>query len=248
VSRRARAVRSPHGVFHNIRSPEIFARHPLVGVAMFIFGTLVFAFIAHNVVTNGPLVAWDNSIARDLHTRELNSPPWVQALMTAGYYVGDQLVAAIGVVLGIYFLRQRCWREFVMVASGFGVSALLFLLLAHTFDRPRPIADPRVEGLPGFPSGHAVAVVASYGLLLYFFIPKMASRAVKVCVIAGVCFVALYVLYSRAFEGGHYPTDLVAGCAVGIAWSGLAHTVVELIFRKRSCVKATRGAALALPK
>ena len=228
------------GVFHNIRSPGMFARHPRIGLAMFVVGSLVFAFVAHNVVNNGSLVAWDDSMARSLQAKAQDSPPWIHAIMVAGYYIGNQLIAAIGIVLGIYFLRKRCWRELVMLINGFGISALLFLLLVHSFDRARPVYESRVEDLPGFPSGHAVAVAASYGLLLYFFFPRIESRAGKVWGLAGVLIVSLYVLYSRAFLGGHYPSDLVAGFAVGIAWSGLAHTAVELIFQKRDGVTVKR--------
>jgi len=229
----------------------MFARHPFIGVAMFIFGSLVFGVIAHSVVTNGPLLAWDVPLANILHTMAHNAPQWVNAIMIAAYYIGNQLIAAIGVFLGIYFLRKHCWRELAMLVNGFAVSALLFLLLAHTFDRPRPDFEVpiwREEGMPGFPSGHAIAVACSYGLLLYFFVPKISSLSRKVWVLAGMAIVSLYVLFSRAYLGGHYLTDLIAGCAVGIAWSGLAHTVVERMFRKRNHVEPTQRPGLALPR
>lgn len=218
---------------------------------MFVFGSLVFGIIAHSVVTNGPLLAWDVPIANALHTMAHNAPAWINAIMIAGYYIGNQLIAVIGVVLGIYFLRQRCWRELVMLVNGFAVSALLFLLLVHTFDRPRPDFEVpiwREESIPSFPSGHAIAVACSYGLLLYFFVPKISSRARKVWVLVGGALVSLYVLFSRAYLGGHYVTDLVAGYAVGIAWSGLAHTVVEWICHKRKRVAPTQRPGLALPR
>jgi membrane-associated phospholipid phosphatase len=218
---------------------------------MFVVGSLVFGLLAYNVATNGPLLAWDIPVANSLHATALNSPTWVNWIMIAGYYVGDQLVAAIGIVLGVYFLRRRYWQELTMLANGFGVSALLFLLLSHIFNRPRPIFESqiwRIEPIPGFPSGHAIAVVASYGLLVYFLLPKISSRAGKAWLVAGTLLVGLYVLFSRAFLGDHFLTDLVAGCAVGLAWSGLAHTVVELIFRKRTRVAATSRAGLAFPR
>jgi hypothetical protein len=101
----------PDGVFHNIRSPGTLARHPFIGVAMFLFGSLVFALIAYNLVTNGPLLAWDVPLANSLHTTALHSPQWINAIMIAGYYIGDQLIAVIGVVLGIYFLRSTIGRS-----------------------------------------------------------------------------------------------------------------------------------------
>ena len=229
----------------------MFATHPLVGVAMFIFGSLVFGILAHSVVTNGPLLAWDVPLANMLHTMAHDAPPWVDALMIAAYYIGNQFIAVIGVVLGIYFLRQHCWRELVMLVNGFALSAILFWVLVHTFDRPRPDFDVpvwREQNLPSFPSGHAIAVACSYGLLLYFFVPKISSRSRKIWVLVGGALVSLWVLFSRAYLGGHYLTDLVAGYAVGIAWSGLAHTVVEGICRKRKRVQPAQRSGLALPR
>jgi membrane-associated phospholipid phosphatase len=231
---RSRPLRS---VFHNIRSPEAFARYPLIGLTMFLVGGSVFGVIAYHLVTGGSLLAWDDRLASRLHATALHSPAWVQNIMIAGYYVGDQLVAVIGVVLAIYFLRKRYWRELTMLTCGFGISALLFLLLADIFDRPRPAFEPEIWGsaqLPGFPSGHAIAVVSSYGLLAYFFVPKLRSRAKKIVMIVVVLLVGVYVNFSRLFLCDHFLTDIIAGTAVGVAWLGLAQTVVELSFRRRA--------------
>jgi membrane-associated phospholipid phosphatase len=243
-SRHGQGIQS-EGVFHHIRSPEKFAQYPIIGLAMFIVGSLIFGVLAYNVVTHGPLLAWDVPLAESLHTMALNSPGWVHGVMIAGYYVGSQLIAVIGVVLGIYFLRQRCWRELTMLAVGAGGSGLLFRLLSNIFDRPRPVFESqiwKIHVIPGFPSGHASAVVAGYGLMTYFFVPKISSRLGKATAIAGALLIALYVGFSRVFVGHHFLTDLVAGYAMGIAWSGLAYTLIELIFRNKGRARANSTA------
>lgn len=235
-SRHGQGIQSK-GVFHHIRSPEKFAQYPIIGIAMFILGSVVFGLIAYNVVTSGPLLAWDVPLANSLHTTALNSPGWVKGVMIAGYYVGSQLISVIGVVLGIYFLRQRCWRELIMLAVGAGGSGLLFRLTSNIFDRPRPVFESeiwKIHVIPGFPSGHASAVIAGYGLMAYFLVPKISSALGKATVIASALIIALYVGFSRIFVGHHFLTDLVAGYAMGIAWSGLAYTLIELIFRKKA--------------
>lgn len=236
----------PHGVLHDIRSPELFAGHPLVGLLMFFFGTLVFGLFAYNLVTHGPLLAWDVPLAKHMHAAAVHGPAWLRKFMIGGYFVGDQLVLVIGVLLAIYFLRKRYWREFTMLTCGFGISALIFLVLAYTFDRPRPDFQPELwgganiwgqgedeSGLPGFPSGHALAVVSSYGLLTYFIVPRIQSRSRKIIFICGMLLVGLYVNFSRLFLCDHFLSDIIAGTALGVAWLGLAQTGVELLFRKR---------------
>jgi undecaprenyl-diphosphatase len=249
-----RGMNSSHeqrtGMFRNIRSSEKFAKHPLIGLTMFIVGSLIFGILAYNLVNHGPLLAWDVPLADSLHATALASPRWVNDIMIGGFYVGDQLVVLIGVVLGIYFLCKRYWRELVMLCNGFGVSAVIFWVLSHTFNRARPAFETPIwhmKVIPGFPSGHAIAIVCSYGLLLYFFVPKTKSRGGKAWMIAGVLFVSLYVLFSRLFVGDHFLTDIVAGCGVGLAWSGLANTVVELLFRKKARAVEPTRAGLATP-
>jgi undecaprenyl-diphosphatase len=228
-------------MFHHIRSPEKFEQYPIIGLAMLVFGVLILGVIAYSVMTHGPLLAWDGPLANSLHATALNSPGWLIGIMIAGYYVGGQLIAVIGVVLGIYFVRQRSWRELTMLAVGAGGSGLLFRLISNIVDRPRPVFETQIweiHVIPGFPSGHASAVVAFYGLLAYFFVPKISSWLGKATVIAGALFIALYVGFSRIFVGHHFLTDLVAGYAMGIAWSGLAYTLIEMIFRNKGRARA----------
>lgn len=249
-----RGRNSPHeqrtGVFRNIRSPEQFAKYPLVGLAMFMAGSLIFGVMAYSLVMHGPLLAWDVPLANSLHATALASPRWVNDIMIAGFYVGDQLLILIAVVLGIYFLRKRYWRELVMLCNGFGVSAIIFRVLSLAFNRTRPVFETPIwhmKVIPGFPSGHAIAIASSYGLLLYLFVPRIRSRAGKAWMIAGVLLVSVYVLFSRLFVGDHFLTDIVAGLGVGLAWSGLANTAVELLFRKRKPVEKPIRKELAIP-
>ena len=86
---------------------------------------------------------------------------------------------------------------------------------------------------PGFPSGHSISAVMCFGLLAYLLVPIIPARLWKVVVIAAAVLVMLYIGFSRIFVGDHYLTDVLAGYALGILWSGLAYTLVELIFKQR---------------
>jgi len=43
----------------------------------------------------------------------------------------------------------------------------------------------------------------------------------------------LFIGFSRIFVGDHYLLDVLAGYALGSAWSGLAYTLIELLFKRR---------------
>ena len=217
-----------------LRSPNLLAKYPMIGLIMFLTGCLIFAALAVNFFANGPLLTWDNTIANTLPAIGLKSPPYIKTIMDTGFYVGDYLVIALVILLDIYFLYKRYWQEFVMVTFGFAGSTLLFYILSNLIARHRPLTQIWIiEKIPGFPSGHAVAVVVFYGLLAYFLVPKMPSVFWKVVVIVATLLIIGFVGFTRIFTGGHYLTDVLAGYAVGIAWAGLFYTLVELYFQRR---------------
>lgn len=53
--------------------------------------------------------------------------------------------------------------------------------------------------------------------------------------------IMLYNGFRRVFIGDHYVTDILAGYALGVAWSGLAFTLIELIFKKRIMKNVQEG-------
>ena len=217
-----------------LRSPNLLAKWPVIGLILVIFGSLVFGALAFNLYANGPLLAWDNAIANTLPAIGLESPPYIKTLMDTGFYVGDYLIIALVILLDIYYLYKRFWQELIMVTFGFAGSTLLFYILSNLIARHRPLTQIWIiEKIPGFPSGHAVAVVVFYGLLAYFLVPKMPSVFWKGVVIVAALLIIGFVGFTRIFTGGHYLTDVLAGYAVGIAWAGLFYTLVELYFQKR---------------
>ena len=119
---------------------------------------------------------------------------------------------------------------------------MIFHFLSVFIARQRPPTQIWiVVNIPGFPSGHAVAVVACYGLLAYLLAPKMPSLFWKITVITAALLIILFVGFSRIFMGGHYLTDILAGYAVGIAWFGLAYTLIEMFFQERRIRNVKKG-------
>jgi undecaprenyl-diphosphatase len=98
-----------------------------------------------------------------------------------------------------------------MLAAGLS-GTLIYKWLKHKTHRPRPYQvrqDVFLSGKPldhfSFPSGHTLHAVA-FGLVALFYFPVLA-----VVLIPFIVMVAM----SRVILGLHYPSDVLAGAAIG---------------------------------
>jgi membrane-associated phospholipid phosphatase len=215
-------------------APHLLARWPIIGWIMFIFGGLLFGALTYNLYAHGPLLQWDRALANTLPAIGLKSPLFVKYIMIAGFYLGKDVLNGVDVLLGLYFLYKRYWRELTLVTVGWGGAALIFHFLSTFIGRIRPPTQIWIiVNIPGFPSGHAVFTTVCYVLIAYLLVPKMPSLFWKFIVGAAALLIIAFVGFSRIFTGGHYLTDILAGYAVGIAWFGLAFTLIEMYFQER---------------
>jgi membrane-associated phospholipid phosphatase len=220
-----------------LRSPGILAKWPIIGLIMVLAGGIAFGAIAYSVETNSPLIQYDVPVSMAAHQAALQSSPALRQFMIAGFYVGEQVIVAIGAILFLYFFVMRLWPELLMVLIAWAGEGAIWIYTSAFFDRHRPVFDTPVwhqMTSPGFPSGHSISAVMCYGLIAYLLMPSVRSVIAKAFVIALAVLVILYVGYSRIFVGDHYLSDVLAGFALGIAWSGLVYTLVELAFFKRN--------------
>jgi membrane-associated phospholipid phosphatase len=84
------------------------------------------------------------------------------------------------------------------------------------------IGRPRPEDLSmGFPSGHATAAAAFFGAVVYLAapLPVPARHAVRILSAAAIVVVSVARVALRA----HWPSDAVAGVALGLALASTAY-------------------------
>src|SRR3954452_6006576 len=125
---------------------------------------------------------------------------------------------ALTVVLVVVFrLWLRRWRESVALLVAILGELFVFLLVTNTVDRPRPPV-PRLDQAPptsSFPSGHTAAAVAFYGCVALIVLRQMANRWLA-RTIALLCWcVPVIVAVSRLYRGMHYLTDVAFGAIGG---------------------------------
>jgi undecaprenyl-diphosphatase len=216
-----------------LRVPGWLARWPIVGVVLFLVGSLLFGAMAYNVWTESPLVQEDVTLAQEMHADAVNTSSRIIEFLIFGFFVGKELLQVIVVILAVYFIYKRFWPELAMLLIGSGGGALLWSFLIGIFDRQRPAQQIGIVVTDqSFPSGHAISSLICYGFLAYLLVPKMPSLFWKWAIVIVSLLIMAFVGFSRIFLGGHYLTDVIAGYGLGLAWGALVFTIIERFFLK----------------
>jgi undecaprenyl-diphosphatase len=176
--------------------------------------------------------AWRRLDAAGLHWIRVQTPdvlvPWVEALTYAG---GLPVTIPIAVVMAVVLWRGGERRTAVIWGAGFAGGQLLVLGLKLLFDRTRPQAPDLLIQDFSFPSGHAFTVVVLYGALLCGGVYGGWTRWNRAwsrrlfALTTGVLIAT--VGWSRLVLRVHYPTDVLGGYLLGVAWLALLWMAVR---------------------
>src|SRR6266498_2357193 len=101
-------------IFHDLRSPGLFAKRPAIGLTMFLLGALIFGILAYYINTKATLIQWDMTTTQAFQAAVKNIPSSLVEYLLFGFFLGKELVITIGTILAIYFLYNRFWRELAM--------------------------------------------------------------------------------------------------------------------------------------
>lgn len=147
------------------------------------------------------------------HLQGLPGAVLVQVYRMSGVgFTGSLVAAAL-----IYLFRKRWWHDLGLLALATGgILAIVDMWLKPLFDRARPHEKLLVVDGRSFPSGHAAGSICFYFAMvaiLSFHYPRL-RLPLTLAALAWISLIWLSTLAARA----HWPTDLIAGGAVGVAW------------------------------
>ncbi len=146
--------------------------------------------------------------------------------------------ANLAIIAYSYFIRRRKWFALKTFAVAFSSLLLMFGLKA-LFNRSRPLTPllGEVAGL-SFPSGHAFMSFTFFGLLIYVVYQRVKNKLAKWILITFLLAVTFVVGISRIYLRVHYPSDVMAGFAIGTMWLILSMWVMHLIEKNKAKLPA----------
>jgi undecaprenyl-diphosphatase len=202
-------------------------RMVLLGLAVVLVG-VPFGLLLHQVTTDGPLTALDESAAAWTN-RRVHGEDGVIGVMHAVSFLGKPIFLAVVIGLpALWLLRRRAHRLVIFLLVTTIGGGLVDTAVKVAVGRPRPSVDePIVEAFgKSFPSGHSMSAVVCYGALLVALAPLLSERGRKVALAAVVALV-LAIGGSRLVLGVHFISDVLGGYALGAAWLAGSVAVFE---------------------
>jgi membrane-associated phospholipid phosphatase len=159
---------------------------------------------------------WEQTLLLEVHARKLSSTSEI-VLHLAPWLGTNFTLFPICASIALYLWLRRKRRDLAVWLMVAQLGCLSHnWILKHLFMRERPDLIERVGwfGWASYPSGHAMASIAILGTMA-LMLERERGWKWPLLVVVGV---AASNAYGRIYHGVHWPSDVLAGAAVGLIW------------------------------
>lgn len=204
----------------------VFGIFLLSGAVLAIGCTWAFSELAEHVRA-GTTQPFDDAVMRWIGSHQNHA---VQSAMLEITALGTgTVVAMIVFIAGLFlWLNQHKHSAILLIVATLG-GMVLDSLLKIGFDRPRPqiFKWGTYAVSSSFPSGHAMSSVIVYGTVAYLAARLQRNLASRVATMVLAAFIIVLICSSRLYLGVHFPSDVLAGLIIGLAWAAFCMAVLE---------------------
>ena len=189
----------------------------LVGFSVIYSSMALFSEISENVV-NQEIRVIDDALVDFLLS--FSSPLLYDAMVKVTEMGSVWFTALVSsfIILYLWLKEKDKWGILFFLIS-IGGGGLLILLLKEFFRIDRSSINEQIDAIGySFPSGHAMGSMILYGFIVYLIMRSQLPRAAKGGLSFLLMLLASLVAFSRVYLSAHYPSDVIAGQAGGLAW------------------------------
>jgi undecaprenyl-diphosphatase len=148
-------------------------------------------------------------------------PGWFEDVMRDFTGLGGiAVVVGASLLLCGYLLLRRRYADIAILATSLVGAQLLSSLAKLVVSRPRPdlVSHEAQIYSASFPSGHSLMSSVAYATFALLLVVDVDDRRVRELLLVAAWLVSLAVGCSRIYLGVHWPSDVLAGWAVGALW------------------------------
>ena len=221
----------------------------LVLLVLAIGGVWIFVALLSEV-GEGDTTAFDRAVLLGLRTPgDLSDPvgplAFEEFMRDLSGFGGVGMMTVIVLATAIYLVLIRKGRAAAFFVVSVGTGVALSTLFKHLVDRPRPDLVPQGSYVhtASFPSGHSMMSAVVYLTLAVMLARTEASVVVRIYLMTLAVFLTLGVGVSRVYLGVHWPTDVLAGWALGAGWALLCAMLARVLGRRGGIEPDVRGDA-----
>ena len=184
-------------------------------------------FLTIVISTNAYSQNWDINLLNDINPQNPSSSYWQKTSSTT--YVVGVGVPATQLIVGFIKKDKNLQHQGLETIGGLAINSIVTYGLKYTVNRERPydkyplLINPyQIEDSHSFPSGHTSTA--------FSLATSLSIQYKKWYVVVPAYAWASSVGYSRLYLGEHYPSDVLAGAAVGAGSALLSHYLNKKYF------------------
>lgn len=203
-----------------LRAPELRLLAILAVLAALVTAFLVLA----SEVAEGETAGFDRAILLAFRATPADpiGPPWLEASVVHISALGSAAVTTLVTLIAVAYLALADRRRYALLVAGCALGTELWMaLLKASYGRVRPTEVVALDPPGGlsFPSGHSMISTTLYLTLAVLVARALPHRRLRIFAVAVGAGLAVMIGVSRVYLGVHYPTDVLAGWTVGLAWA-----------------------------
>ncbi len=212
----------------------------LVTILVIVASLWTFLVLA-NAVDGGAIQEFDDAVLvslRQAGNQDVpRGPAWLSEVMRDVTALGGgPVIFLVTLTVAVYVGLHRKHQALLLLLIAAVGGLLLELGLKELIGRGRPSIVPHLMTADSlsFPSGHSMMATVVYLVLAALLAPEVPDRRSRIFVIAVALLLTFIVGISRVYLGVHYPSDVLGGWSVGLAWATLCWLAARYIERRRA--------------
>jgi undecaprenyl-diphosphatase len=217
-------------------------------ILLIIFLCLILFAEIGNMVNKGSTQQFDEMIIYSLRSSENPSlpagPVWLYQFMNDITALGGGTVIGLITIFvaGFLALQKKYDALGLLLAATIGGTLIVFLL-KDFYGRARPDIIFRLHevGSLSFPSGHSMMSAIVFLTQAAIIARIQRSKKIRFYILSAALFLTFIIGFSRVYLGVHYPTDVIGGWVIGLAWASFCWIVVYFVQKRKSQVKQEHG-------